>query len=91
MKINRDCYGKRGKLRNFSCNNKIRGVELLVYQEKKRRTCVINRPIQHLVPLEVANINITALDEEHNEPAGEMRPRRQVAKNADIFRKLQEV
>ena len=54
-------------------DNKIRGVELLAYQEKTRSTCTINRPIQHLVPLEVANINRTTLDEGHDEPAGEMR------------------
>ena len=52
-----------------SRDNKIHGLELLVYQAKTRRTCTINRPIQHLVPLEVANINRTTLDEEHGEPA----------------------
>ena len=69
---------RKGKVTNFldSRDNKIRGGELLVYQEKTRRTCTINRPIQHLVPLEVANVNITILDEEHDEPAGETRPRR---------------
>ena len=84
---------RKGKVMKFldSRDNKICDVELLVYQEKTRRTCTINRPIQHLVPLEVVNINRTALDEEHNEPAGEMRPRRQAVKNADIIRKLQDV
>ena len=36
------------------------------------------------------NINRTTVDEEHDEIAGEMRPRRQAAKNADIM-KLQDV
>ena len=84
---------RKGKVTKFSDSrdNKIHGVELLVDQEKTRRTCTINRPIQHLVPLEVTNINRTTLDEEHDEPAGKMRPRRQAAKNADIIRKLQDV
>ena len=84
---------RKGKVTKFldSRDNKIRGVELLVYQEKTRRTCTINRPIQQLVPLEDANINRTTLDEEHDEPPGEMRLRRQAAQNADIIRKLQDM
>ena len=68
---------QKGKVTKFldSCDNKIRGVELLVYQEKTRRTCTINRPIQHLVPVEVANIHRTTLDDEHDKPVREMRPR----------------
>ena len=50
-----------------------------------------NRPIQHLAPLELANVNRTILDEEYDEPVGETRPRRQAAKNADVIRKLQDV
>ena len=60
-----------------------------MYQEKTKKTCTINRPIQHLVPLEVANVNRTILDEEHDEPAGETFPRRQAAKSANIIRKLE--
>ena len=74
-----------------SRDNKIRGAELLVHQEETRRTYTINRPIQHLEPLEVANMNRTILHEEHDEPAGEMRPRRQATENADIIKKLQDV
>ena len=74
-----------------SHDNKIRGVEFLVYREKIRRTCTTNRPIQYLVPLEVANVNRTILDKEHDQPTCEMRPRRQTAKNADIIKKLQDV
>ena len=74
-----------------SRDNKIRGVEPSGYQEKPRRTFTINRPIQHLVPLEIVNANRTIVDEEHNEPAGEMSPRRQAAKNADTIRKLKDV
>ena len=62
-----------------------------MYQEKTRKTCTINRPILHLVPLEVANINRTIRDEECDEPAGKMRPKKQAAKNADIIGKLQDV
>ena len=61
MKTNRNCYD------NDIRDNEIRGVELLVYQVKTKRTCTINRTIQNLVPLEVANINRTTLDKEHNE------------------------
>ena len=83
----------KGKVTKFldSHDNKIRGVELLVYREKISRTWTTNRPIQYLVPLEVANVNRTILDEEHHEPAGEMRPGRQVAKKADFINKLQDV
>ena len=81
---------QKGKVTKFldSRDTKIGGVELLVYQEKTRRTITINRPIQHLVPLEVTNVNRTIPDEEHDEPAGETHPRRQVTKNADIIWKL---
>ena len=84
---------RKGKVTKFldSRDNKIRGVELLVYQEKTRKTCTINRPIQHLVPLEVENVDRAILDEEHDEPAGETRLRRQAAKNADVIRKLQDL
>ena len=84
---------RKGKVKKFldSRDNKIRGVELLVYQEKTRRICTINRPIQDLVPLEVENVNRTILDEEHDEPAGETRPRRQATKNTDVIRKLQDL
>ena len=68
---------RKGKVTKFldSRDNKIRGVELLVYQEKTRRTCTINRPIQHLVPVEGTNIHRTTLDDEHDKPVREMRPR----------------
>ena len=84
---------RKGKVTKFldSRDNKIRGVELLVYQEKTRKTCTINRPIQHLVPLEVENGDRAILDKEHDEPAGETRLRRQAAKNADVIRKLQDL
>ena len=84
---------RKGKVTKFldSRDNKIRGVELLVYQEKTRKTCTINRPIQHLVPLEVENVDRAILDKEHDEPAGETRLRRQAAKNADVIRKLEDL
>ena len=84
---------RKAKVTKFvdSRDNKIRGTELLVYQEKSRRTCAINRPIHHLATLQVANVNRTILDEEHDEPSGETRPRRQAAKNANIIEKLHDV
>ena len=82
MKTTQNC------LDNDIRDNEIRGVELLVYQEKIKRTYTINRTIQHLLPLEAANINRTTLDKEHNEPTGEMRLRGQVAKISDFIRKL---
>ena len=80
---------RKGEVTKFldSRDNKIRGVELLVCQKKARRTCTINRAIQHLVPLEVANVNRTILDEEDDEPAGETRPRRQAAKTPILLGK----
>ena len=34
---------------------KFRGAEFVVFQPKTKKTCMINRPIQHLVLLEVSD------------------------------------
>ena len=54
---------RKGKVTKFldSRDNKIRSVKLLVYQEKTRKTCKINRPIQHLVPLECCKVVVVVV------------------------------
>ena len=48
---------RKGKINRFleSRDGKVRGAELVVFQPKTKKTCMINRPIQHLVPLEVSD------------------------------------
>ena len=46
---------RKGITKRFleSRDGKVRGTELVVFQPKTKKTFIINRPIQHLVPLEV--------------------------------------
>ena len=64
-------------------NGKIIGVKLNVYQTKLKRTVVINRPLQLIVPLEIAN--------EPLEPAETIalsKPHCDAAKTADTIRRM---
>ena len=47
----------KGKINRFlvSRDGKVRGAELVVFQSKTKKTCMISRPIQHLVPSEVSD------------------------------------
>ena len=84
---------RKGKINRFleSRDGKVRGAELVVFQPKTKKTCMINRPIQHLVPLEVSD-NF----EEENDfqmkngspKEDDRRPRRIAAENADLIRNL---
>ena len=42
---------RKGKINRFleSRDGKVRGAELVIFQPKTKKTCMINRPIQHLV------------------------------------------
>ena len=44
---------RKGKISRFLeiRDGKVRGAELAVFQPKTKKNCMINRPIQHLVPL----------------------------------------
>ena len=48
---------RKGRTKRFleSRDGKVRGTELVVFQPKTKKTFIINRPIQHLVPLEVSD------------------------------------
>ena len=85
---------RKGKINRFleSRNGKVRRAELVVFHPKAKKTCTINRPIQHLVPLEVSD----NFEEENdfqikNGSAKEdaRRPRRIAAQNAELIRNLQ--
>ena len=74
---------RKGKIIELIRGNdgKVRGVKLNVYQTKLKKTLVINRPVQLIVPFEIAN--------EPPEPAEKKalsKPRRDVAKTADTIR-----
>ena len=84
----------KGKINIFleSRDGKVFGAELVVFQPKTKKTCMINRPIQHLVPLEVSdNIEEENDFQSKNGSAQEdgRRPRRIAAQNADLIRNLQ--
>ena len=82
-------WGKE-KLTKFleSRDGKVRGAELVVFQPKTKKTCMINRRIQHLIPLEVSD-NFREENDFKNESAKEdgRRPRRVAAQN--LIRHLQ--
>ena len=77
----------KGKINRFlvSRDGKVRGAELVVFQSKTKKTCMISRPIQHLVPSEVSDNfeeendfkmkNVSAKEDDR-------RPRRITAQNA---------
>ena len=85
---------RKGKINRFLENRggEVRGAELVVFQPKTKKTCIINRPIQHLVPLEVSD-NF----EEENDfqikngsaKKDDRRPRRIAKQNANLIRNLQ--
>ena len=76
---------RKGKIIELIRGNdgKVRGVKLNVYQTKLKKTVVINRPLQLIVPFEIAN--------EPPEPAETIalsNPRRNAAKTSDTIRRM---
>ena len=64
-------------------DGKVRGVKLNVYLAKLQKTVIINRPLQLIVPFEIAN--------EPSEPAETIalsKPRRDAARTADTIRRM---
>ena len=49
---------KMGKVESLIIgrDNLIRGATLKTYQKKTNKTCIIRRPLQYLIPLEVDNV-----------------------------------
>ena len=77
---------RKGKVTNVirGRNDLIRGVELEVYQPNMNKTVRINRPLQHIVPFEIAEEKTSTDTETDNE----IRPKRIAAANADLKRRL---
>ena len=77
---------RKCKIINFikGRDNLIRGVELEVYQPNLNKTIRINRPLQHIVPFEIAEEK-TNID---TEPDNDIRPKCIATTNADLKRRL---
>ena len=70
-----------GLIRGNDC--KVRGAKLNVYQTKLKKTVVINRPLQLILPFKIANEQ-----PEPEETVALSKPRRNVAKIADTIRQM---
>ena len=70
-----------------SSDGEVCGAELIVFQPKTKKTCVRNRTIPHLIPLEVSD---NFEEEKENELAKEdvRHPRRVAVQNADLMKHL---
>ena len=74
----------------------VRGVSLDTVVSTTNKTQCINRPLQHIIPLELKDIqqsnkNIEIIDNDNSEPAmrsDEPRPRCAAAVNGNILRRL---
>ena len=77
----------------------VRGVSLETVASTTNKTQCINRPLQHIIPLELndiqqSNKNIEIIDNGNSEPAirsDEPRPRRAAVVDADILRRLRKL
>ena len=75
-----------------SRDGKVRGAELVVFQLKTKKTCLINIPIQHIVALEVSDNFEEENDFKIKNGSAKKdgrRPRRIVAQNANLIRNFQ--
>ena len=89
---------KKGRITKLIKGNDglVRGVSLDTIVSTTNKTQCINRPLQHIIPLELKDIqqsnkNIEIIDNDNSEPAirgVEQRPIRVAAVNADILRRL---
>ena len=91
---------KKGRITKLIKGNDVlvRGVPLDTIVSITNKTQCINRPLQHIIPLDLkgtqqSNKNIEIIDNCNSEPAiksDEPRLRRVAAVNADILRRLRE-
>ena len=94
-------HWKKGSITKLIKGNDglVRGVSLDTIVSTTNKTQCINRPLQHIIPLELRDIqqsnkNIEIIDTDNSEPAirsDEPRPRRVAAVNADILRLLRKL
>ena len=92
---------KKGRITKLIKGNDglVRGVSLDTVVSTTNKTQCINRPLQHIIPLELRDIqqsnqNIEIIDNDNSELAircDEPRPRRVAALNADILRSLRKL
>ena len=92
---------KKGRITKLIKGNDglVRGVSLDTVVSTTNKTQCINRPLQHIIPLQLKDIqqsnkNIEIIDNDNSEPAirsDEPRPRRVAAVNADILRRLRKL
>ena len=92
---------KKGRITKLIKGNDglVRGVSLDTVVSTTNKTQCINRPLQHIIPLELRDIqqpnkNIEIIDKDNSEPAirsNEPRPRRVAVVNADILRRLRKL
>ena len=92
---------KKGRITKLIKGNDgfVRGVSLGTVVSTTKKTQCINRPLQHIIPLQLKDIqqsnkNIEIIDNDNSEPAirsDEPRPRRVAAVNADILRRLRKL
>ena len=86
---------QKGKIASLikSKDGPVRGIELAIYQNQRNKVNNIKRSVQLIVPMEITNTDDDiANSKDVNQPAkGEnRRSEREAAKNANIFRKLNE-
>ena len=92
---------KKGRITKLIKGNDglVRGVSLDTVVSTTNKTQCINRPLQHIIPLELRDIqqsnkNIEIIDNDNSELAIRSdgpRPRRVAAVNADILRRLRKL
>ena len=92
---------KKGRITKLIKGNDglVRGVSLGTAVSTTNKTQSINRPLQHIIPLELKDIqqlnkNIQIIDNDNSEPgigSDEPRPRRVAAVNAYILRRLRKL
>ena len=100
VNLHRLCWKKGHITKLIKGNNGIvSGVSLDTAVSTTNKTQCINRPLQHIIPLELKDIqqsnkNIQIIDNDNSEPAirsDEPRPRCVAAANADILRRLRKL
>ena len=92
---------KKGRITKLIKGNDglVRGISLDTAVSTTNKTQCINHPLQHIIRLELKDIqqsnkNIEIIDKNNSEPAmrrDEPRPRRVAAVNADILRRLRKL
>ena len=86
---------QKGKIASLikSKDGLVRGVELVIYQNQRNKVNNIKRSAQLIVPMEITNTDGDITNSKDvNKPAKDekRRSQREAAKNANIFRKLNE-